>query len=143
MFSNFTWSNELGVFLLTGNKGVALNVLSLDSLEVYVLNALIGTFLVISVGMLFEKKFRSISQILDFYGKNSLVVMGTHQVIMLICSIPVKLGYLWNVLYCCVTYRNTGYYICKKNEDFEKERKINGTGNTSNTVRMYQDFSDR
>lgn len=90
-----------GVFIATGKKDISLNVLKLDLPEVYVLNALIGTLLVIVAAMVFEEKFHIISLMLEFYGKNSLIVMGTHQVIMMICNIPVIQGYLWNLV-CCV-----------------------------------------
>lgn len=94
-------SMSCGVFIATGKKDISLNVLKLDLPEVYVLNALIGTLLVIVAAMVFEEKFHIISLMLEFYGKNSLIVMGTHQVIMMICNIPVIQGYLWNLV-CCV-----------------------------------------
>lgn len=47
-----------------------------------------------------ERKFSIISKILDFYGKASLVVMGTHQIVMLLLGIPIKMNYLRNIVYC-------------------------------------------
>lgn len=81
------------IFLLTGKVSVSLNVLNLSSVTVYISNALIGTMWIFLVALVFEKNCSIIAKVLEFYGKSSLIVMGTHQVIMLLLAIPIKKDY--------------------------------------------------
>lgn len=67
---------------------------------VYISNAFIGTMWIFLVAIVCERKFSIVSKVLDFYGKASLVVMGTHQIIMLLLTVPIKKNYWINVAYC-------------------------------------------
>lgn len=90
------------IFLLTGKVSVSLNVLNLSSVTVYISNALIGTMWIFLVALVFEKNCSIIAKVLEFYGKSSLIVMGTHQVIMLLLAIPIKKDYWLNFVYCII-----------------------------------------
>ena len=77
-------------FLLTGKVPVSLNILRLSPFIVYISNALLGTIWVFLVAIVCERNFSITCKVLDFYGKSSLVVMGTHQVLMILLAIPIK-----------------------------------------------------
>ncbi len=90
------------VFIMTDKIQVSLNVLNLSPFIIYVTNALIGTTWIFLVAMIIEKNCLAITKIIGFYGKASLSVMGTHQVIMLMLMMPIKRNYWSNFVYCIV-----------------------------------------
>lgn len=90
------------VFIVTGKMKVSLNILNISPFIIYVTNAFIGTIWIFFVAMFIEKYHSAIVKIVEFYGKSSMVVMGTHQVLMLILMIPIKMNYWLNFVYCIV-----------------------------------------
>lgn len=52
--------------------------------------------------MFIEKSRLKVARVVDFYGRSTMIVMGTHQVIMLILMIPIKMNYGLNIVYCIV-----------------------------------------
>lgn len=93
---------SLMVFIVTGKMKVSLNILNISPFIIYVTNAFIGTIWIFLVAMFIEKYHSAIVKIVEFYGKSSMVVMGTHQVLMLILMIPIKMNYWLNFVYCIV-----------------------------------------
>lgn len=90
---------HLAVFCITGMQDVALNTLSLKNPIVYIVNALLGTGFIITLSLLLDK-LKLIGKWIVVLGRNSLFIMGTHQVIMLLCFIPIKAELLLNALFC-------------------------------------------
>ncbi|MFR5057632.1 acyltransferase family protein [Faecalimonas umbilicata] len=90
------------VFITTGKMQVSLNTLNVSPFVIYIVNALAGTIWIFIVAMSIEKSHAAIVRIVEFYGKSSMIVMGTHQVIMLILMIPIKMNYWLNFVYCIV-----------------------------------------
>lgn len=91
------------LFYLTGQNDAALNVLRFGSPVLFIMNALSGSAAILSLAVLLEKSagykaFRGVPDI----GKESLMVMGTHQIVMLVLKIPILDGFLINVLLCMV-----------------------------------------
>lgn len=89
-------------FLLTGKVPVSLNILRLSPFIVYISNALLGTIWVFLVAIVCERNFSITCKVLDFYGKSSLVIMGTHQVLMILLAIPIKMNYGLNIVFCII-----------------------------------------
>lgn len=88
------------VFTTTGKMPVSLNTLNVSPFVIYAVNALVGTIWIFIVAMFSEKSRLKVARVVDFYGKSTMIVMGTHQVIMLILMIPIKINYGLNIIYC-------------------------------------------
>ncbi len=88
-------------FCFTGKQDVALNVLSFKNPFIYILNALFGTGAVIIASICLEK-IKWINSVFAFFGCNSLIVMGTHQILMLLLFIPIKGNVFLNALNCVI-----------------------------------------
>lgn len=93
---------ECGIFWLTGKNEGALNVLHFGNPVLYLLNAYLGTVMILAILSALEISpvGAEARNVLKYFGNNSLIVLGTHQVLMLVCRIPVKEGYLWNIFWC-------------------------------------------
>lgn len=89
------------VFISTGKMQVSLNTLNISPFVIYIANALIGSIWIFIVGMFIEKSRLKVARVIEFYGKSTMIVMGTHQVIMLILMIPIKTNYWLNIV-CCI-----------------------------------------
>ena len=90
------------VFITIGKMQVSLNILNVSPFVIYGVNALVGTIWIFIVAMFIEKSRLAVARIVDFYGKSTMIVMGTHQVIMLILMIPIKMNYWLNFVYCII-----------------------------------------
>ena len=96
---------------------------------VYFLNAMLGSFVVLSIVSLFEKAHvEKVLFILEYYGKNSLVVLGTHQIIMLILKVPIKNNFILNILFCCLImiFEIPIIYLINKGQFSIKRGMLNG-----------------
>lgn len=85
-------------FYMTGKNEAALNTLQFGVPVTYVLNALLGSAMILAIVTCFDEK-GILVRLLSFYGKNSLTVMGSHQPLMLAIQIPVVERYCMNFLY--------------------------------------------
>lgn len=88
-------------FAFSGFNDASLNVLRIGNPFFYIVNALLGTIammmIVYSAEAFLENRF---FLALTFFGKNSLIIMGTHQIIMLIIRCPISDRFLINLLLC-------------------------------------------
>ena len=44
--------------------------------------------------------FKTLKNVITFYGKESLVIMGTHQVIMMLLHVPISKSIWLNIVFC-------------------------------------------
>lgn len=89
------------VFVATGSNVAALNVLNFGNPILYVTNALIGCAMMFATCVCLEKtSFKTLKNVITFYGKESLIIMGTHQVIMMVLRIPTSNSIGLNIVFC-------------------------------------------
>lgn len=91
------------VFVTTGSNVAALNVLKFGRYSLYIMNALIGCAMMFAISVFVVKiNCNALKEIIAFYGKESLIIMGTHQVIMLVLRIPNSNSIWLNIVFCVV-----------------------------------------
>lgn len=91
------------IFVATGSNVAALNVLNFGRYPLYIINAMIGCAMMFAISVFIEKtSCNTLKNILVFYGKQSLVIMGTHQVIMMVLRIPISNSIWLNIAFCIV-----------------------------------------
>jgi fucose 4-O-acetylase-like acetyltransferase len=97
-----SFSLSIFLFIITGKPCAQLYLLIINNPIIYILSALIGSAFIISLISIIDdlNDKNLIAKILNFYGTESLNIMGTHQILMLIMFIPIKNNYLLNVLFC-------------------------------------------
>lgn len=83
-------------FIITGCNIAALNVLQFGNIVWYIMNAILGSLVIISISIYLSRKLLGVW--ISYLGSNSLFIMGTHQLVMLVFSIPIVKNYLTNVL---------------------------------------------
>ena len=87
-------------FHFTKEKTVAINSLHINNPFTFLINAILGSLVVILLCVNVEKiPLEKCKKALSFYGKNSLTIMGTHQILMLVLFIPIVKNYLLNVVF--------------------------------------------
>lgn len=85
-------------FVMTGKNEASLNSLQFGNPVLFVVNAFLGSAMILIIACyLHSDSF--IQRLLCFYGENSLVVMGSHQILMLLLHIPISERYGMNVLF--------------------------------------------
>ena len=89
-------------FAWTGAPDVGLSVLKFGNTGGgYLWGALTGSgFLFLLIAEVERLGIEWGKGILQYYGKNSLIVMGTHQAIMMGLRIPIQESFMWNVVLC-------------------------------------------
>ena len=91
------------VFIVTGRNASALNTLNFGNPISYMLNALIGSVMIFCIACIIDKiKLSYCKEIFLFFGRNSLIVMGTHQVLMLLLHIPNQNELGLSVIFCII-----------------------------------------
>lgn len=89
------------VFITTGSNVAALNVLNFGRYSLYIINAMIGCAMLFAICVYLEKtSFKTLKNVITFYGKESLIIMGSHQVIMLVLPIPISNTIWLNIVFC-------------------------------------------
>lgn len=92
---------SIAMFILTGKNQAALNVLNIGSPVAYVINAILGSAFILLFSILIDRfNAKFIRRMLMFFGKHSLEIMGTHQVVMIILFIPIVNNYFLNLCLC-------------------------------------------
>ena len=87
-------------FLFTKEKAVAINSLHINNPFTFLINAILGSLVVILLCVNIEKlPLEKCKKALSFYGKNSLTIMGTHQILMLVLFIPIEKNYFLNIVF--------------------------------------------
>ena len=89
-------SIQLILFVVTGCNISALNVLQFGNIAWYIMNAILGSLVIISTSIYLSGKL--LGMWVSYLGRNSLFIMGTHQLVMFIFSVPIVKNYLSNVL---------------------------------------------
>ena len=84
------------LFVITGCNDASLNVLRFGNIVCYIINAVLGTLAIVFISIYFSMK--RLGEKLSYLGRNSLIIMGTHQLVMIIFMIPIIENYLINIL---------------------------------------------
>lgn len=91
------------VFIFTGMNTASLNILNLGNPILYILNALVGCSMIFVICACLEKSnCKWCKKIFEFFGSETLIVMGTHQVFMILLGIPIKESVLLNMMFCVI-----------------------------------------
>lgn len=89
------------IFVATGSNVAALNILNFGRYLLYIINAMLGCAMIFALCVCLEKtSCKTLKNIVAFYGKESLVIMGTHQIIILVLCIPISNSILLNIVFC-------------------------------------------
>ena len=88
------------MFVFTGMNVASLNTLNLGNPVLYILNALVGCSMIFTICACLVKSNCDIcKKIFCFFGRESLIVMGTHQALMILLHIPIKESVLLNLMF--------------------------------------------
>ena len=94
---------QICAFLFTKEKAVAINSLHINNPFTFLINAIFGSLVILLLCAGVEKMpLDRCKKALSYFGKNSLTIMGTHQILMLVLFIPMVKNYLLNMLFAVI-----------------------------------------
>ncbi|MCQ2420445.1 MAG: acyltransferase family protein [Clostridia bacterium] len=94
---------SLLLYIETGKNDASMNVLRYSNPFLFIMNGVLGTTSVLLLAIVLERLCpKTLLRPVLFFGKETLVILGTHQLLMLLLQIPVSDLLLMNILYCAI-----------------------------------------